>query len=563
MDTRIIYIIFFILISISCHAQWLCPWENRIPVEVSETSGNALTDHQVRIDLTYQTGMQADFADIRFTTNDGTTLLNYWVEDFVASTSAIVWVKMPTLPANGNSQIYLYYSNTTANSASNGVNTFVFFDDFEYWSGWNNYGSGVVEQDTSTFPGNAVLAKITQCDPNGGYKEIGTTLSEFRLISREIRLNEEGSSCSWNRYGLEDENYNGYNIRRNADSGANNQKFGFERRTGGGASNGVEGNLNHPYEIWYRTELTRCSANTNNITASLYDDNKVSIGSQTGTDITHNSFDRITIRGGRPYYVDHMAVAKFTCSDPSYAFGTLEEDLPTAVCQNITTNLDNNGKVSIQVDDIDNGSSDECGIDTKVLSQSDFDCEDIGENKVELIITDLHGNTAICNAAVTVVDVTPPSITCPDDIIIEANTTDCSAIVNWTTPAMSDNCSVSTSESDFNLGATFPLGVTTVTYQLKDGSGNENNCSFTITVKNSVTAGTCNIVHDLCQLNEGAVSVKANGGTAPYQVTWNPNVGSSSTSTINSNGGQLTITNIPGGNTINISVRDANGCPAN
>ena len=72
--------------------------------------------------------MNPDYSDIRFTDLDN-TLLPYWIESHDAS-SAIVWVKVHTIPTTG-SQIYLYYGNPGAESLSNGYATFPFFDDFD------------------------------------------------------------------------------------------------------------------------------------------------------------------------------------------------------------------------------------------------------------------------------------------------------------------------------------------------------------------------------------------------------------------------------------------------
>jgi hypothetical protein len=40
-------------------------------------------------------------------------------------------VKVPSIPASSTKTIYVYYGNPSATSASNGANTFIFFDDFE------------------------------------------------------------------------------------------------------------------------------------------------------------------------------------------------------------------------------------------------------------------------------------------------------------------------------------------------------------------------------------------------------------------------------------------------
>ena len=93
-------------------------------------TGTALTNYQVNISVSYVSGnMNSDFSDLRFKDGSG-NMLNYWIESYVASTSAQVWVKVPSIAASGNTTIYMYYGNAAATSASNGSNTFIFFDDF-------------------------------------------------------------------------------------------------------------------------------------------------------------------------------------------------------------------------------------------------------------------------------------------------------------------------------------------------------------------------------------------------------------------------------------------------
>ena len=76
--------------------------------------------------------MQADFDDIRFTSSDGTTLIDHWLESKTDSTTADFWVEIPSIPASPNTtMIYIYYGNSSASSASNGDNTFLLFDNFD------------------------------------------------------------------------------------------------------------------------------------------------------------------------------------------------------------------------------------------------------------------------------------------------------------------------------------------------------------------------------------------------------------------------------------------------
>ncbi len=102
-------------------------YAKRQPITIN--SASALTDYQVKLTITYDSDMQPDFDDLRFTSADGTTELSYWLESKTDSTTAIVWVKVPSL-SSGDNTLYMYYANASAITASNGNNTFIFFDDF-------------------------------------------------------------------------------------------------------------------------------------------------------------------------------------------------------------------------------------------------------------------------------------------------------------------------------------------------------------------------------------------------------------------------------------------------
>jgi hypothetical protein len=120
----------------SCSAGYNCingvctvGWCYRMPITLTN-GGGPLTSYAIKIDVAYVPGkMKADFSDIRFTLADGTTQLSHWRESYVASSSAVFWVKVNSIPS-GSSTIYVHYGNSAASSASNGDNTFLFFDDF-------------------------------------------------------------------------------------------------------------------------------------------------------------------------------------------------------------------------------------------------------------------------------------------------------------------------------------------------------------------------------------------------------------------------------------------------
>lgn len=78
-----------------------------------------------------------------------------------------------------------------------------------------------------------------------------------------------------------------------------------------------------------------------------------------------------------------------------------DNENPSANCQNFTLNL-SGGTGSITPSNVDNNSSDNCGIDFMTVSPNTFTCANAGDNMVTLTVTDIHGNSSSCTAVVTV-----------------------------------------------------------------------------------------------------------------------------------------------------------------
>lgn len=164
--------------------EWEDPtWTRRYPIVIYNT-GSVLTDYQIKVELVYDTDMDLDFDDIRFTDSDGTTLLSHWREIYTPSTSAIFWVKVPSIPEAATTTIYMYYGNPAAADTSEGDATFLFFDDFEDGIidnpavGWTSAGgcTGVVIKDDGT--GNKVLY-----DGTGGGDNVHAGVSTWTDIA--------------------------------------------------------------------------------------------------------------------------------------------------------------------------------------------------------------------------------------------------------------------------------------------------------------------------------------------------------------------------------------------
>jgi hypothetical protein len=130
---------------------------------------------------------------------------------------------------------------------------------------------------------------------------------------------------------------------------------------------------------------------------------------------------------------------------------------------------------------VDDGSSDADG-DALTITQTPAGPYAIGTTSVLLTVVDPNGATSQATATVTVVDGTPPAISCPAPITVPTSPGTCSAPVTFTTTA-SDSCSpVASIGSSPASGSTFAVGQTTVTSTATDTAGNAASCPVVVTV---------------------------------------------------------------------------------
>lgn len=160
---------------------------------------------------------------------------------------------------------------------------------------------------------------------------------------------------------------------------------------------------------------------------------------------------------------------------------------PTVVTQNISVYLDASGNTSITGADVDNGSSDNCGIASLAVSPSSFTCSDEGANTVTLTVTDVNGNQNTGTATVTVLDTVSPSMVCQNLTIYLDGSGNASITANDVDNGSSDNCTVSSLSLDKTSFTCADEGANTVTLTATDQAGNQSTCTATITVVDSTS----------------------------------------------------------------------------
>ncbi|MEM1217317.1 MAG: choice-of-anchor V domain-containing protein [Bacteroidota bacterium] len=219
---------------------------------------------------------------------------------------------------------------------------------------------------------------------------------------------------------------------------------------------------------------------------------------------------------------------------------------PTAIENSLEVALDANGLATVLPIEVGSESFDNCSEVTLALSQTDFTCADIGAQSVLLTVTDAAGNESSITATIDVVDLLPPTIDCPSDIV----SNNCGEAINYTIDAQ-DNCEITSVNliEGLGSGAVFPVGITTESYEVIDASGNATVCSFTITVESTLEEDAPTLVEPCFGAADGAISLNVLGGTPSYSFEWDiPNVGDVSQ-----------VSNLAAG-TYSYTVTDAGGC---
>jgi hypothetical protein len=106
----------------------------------------------------------------------------------------------------------------------------------------------------------------------------------------------------------------------------------------------------------------------------------------------------------------------------------------------------------------------------------------VGVTTVTNVATDIYGNTSGCTFTVTVRDTQSPTITCPGDVIVNANPGVCFATgVALGNATASDNCGATTLSN--NAPAQFLVGTNTVTWTATDSNSNTASCQQLVIVR--------------------------------------------------------------------------------
>ncbi len=161
---------------------------------------------------------------------------------------------------------------------------------------------------------------------------------------------------------------------------------------------------------------------------------------------------------------------------------------PTVITKDTTVYLSASGSVSIDTGYVNNGSYDNCSIDSLALSDTLFNCGDTGVHDIWLYAWDSSDNLDSLVAHVTVLDTIPPLITsCPADISSLLGSVSCDTILKIDPATATDICGIDTiwwELTGANVGTgsdtinqLFDGGITNIIWTAVDSNGNSSTCN--------------------------------------------------------------------------------------
>lgn len=229
-------------------------------------------------------------------------------------------------------------------------------------------------------------------------------------------------------------------------------------------------------------------------------------------------------------------------------------DLTKPICKtkNISLFLDATGKANLIPAMINDGSFDACtDVTLQIEGPQSFDCNTLGKQTVNLVVTDVAKNVSFCTAEVTVRDTIKPTCTMQSKTFYLGTNGQVSVSKSELSLSLADNCTGSTSTLSQTSYTCSDIGVKNIMASVMDAAGNTNTCSAQITIRDTIRP-TCSMppqtiylgTNGQASLSQNQLNIVANDNCAGATTTF---------STLNFNCSNLGMMNI------SATVRDIAG----
>lgn len=197
-----------------------------------------------------------------------------------------------------------------------------------------------------------------------------------------------------------------------------------------------------------------------------------------------NASSAISFTG--PFDAANSALDPVPISTQNGFFESVDQSPPSIVCPSNISVTAPLGSCTATVNIPSPQVSDACSGVAQVIRTHPSNVFQAGSSVVTYTATDNVGLSASCSLTVTVqANSTPIISNCPANQSVNAQGSNCSAVVNWQAPLAIDACGINpiTPVPNIQPNTAFQVGTTQVIYTATDAQGNSSLCSFSVTVK--------------------------------------------------------------------------------
>ncbi|MHA1960479.1 MAG: DUF2341 domain-containing protein [Candidatus Thorarchaeota archaeon] len=336
--------------------EWLDGWSFRQSHTISGSTG-AGTDYPVLIRVIRDSGSsiqgtifvdsncQADYGDIRFTDDDGETVLDCWLQEY-DSYDATFWVEVAD-DLGSDQDIFVYYGTSgTSTTTSDADDVFLFYDDFEYTDALTNHGWTAAGSYIDTTPNKKVYGSygmFGNAGPNPFsnrfmYWGPGTDIDYDVMVHSWVRVEESTDSAEYVLFGEEADGTDVY-IATVLQADLGSYQSGWEYYTSGDDVSD---------DTWYELEVGLDFTNSEFV-LFLDGDRQTDLALENDAGATVTEFDKIgsvTSHKSSPaqdHYMDDFYIRKWIESEPQHDGWGDEESRPVAHNLPYVTNYDDGG----------------------------------------------------------------------------------------------------------------------------------------------------------------------------------------------------------------------------
>ena len=313
---------------------WLSGYGYRKSFNITNTTAGAQTNYQMKLLVSKNSGSdgsgtvnlsghcQDDFDDIRFTNAAGAEL-DYWTETVNSGANATVWVELDSVSATGNTQFYIYYGNSTVSSASNGNNTFLFFDDFSGdLSKWTKH---IGPENITIVNGYLAITGGTTSSPYG-FSVIGSDATYSNFTDGVIEAKYSAATDALPEF-----------IYRGVNASNTGYKARYDCRSGS-----EQPWMKPPYSGWagFGTSITRCGIDDGTwniikviVRGTSFEMFQNDVSKANVTDATYAGPGEVGVANhyGSWIHVDDFRVRKYVSPEPAWGTWGSEKKAPPTV----------------------------------------------------------------------------------------------------------------------------------------------------------------------------------------------------------------------------------------